>query len=44
MNDALQVMTTHPKEAVDLMDRIVEAIANAHMQEGLSLEDRGQYS
>lgn len=35
MNDALQVMTTQSKEAVDLTGRINEAIAKAHVQEGL---------
>jgi secondary thiamine-phosphate synthase enzyme len=35
MNDALRVMTTRPKEAVDLTDRINEAIAKAHVQEGI---------
>ena len=35
MNDALQVMTTQSKEAVDLTGRINAAIAKAHVQEGL---------
>ncbi len=35
MNEALQVMTTHQKEAVDLTDRINKVIAKAHVQEGL---------
>lgn len=34
MNDALQVITTQPKEAVDLTDRINGVIAKTHVQEG----------